>query len=554
MVPAWKEEDIIDKMIINAFKMADYKNYDIFVGAYPNDGGTQKSLEEILNKNKRVHLIINKKEGPTNKAQNLNSIYQGIKDFENKLGKRFDILLIQDSEDIIHPLSLKLFNFLIPPNDMVQIPIFPIESEMNLRNFFKYLTSATYADEFAENHTKDIIVRKYSKGVIPSAGVGTAFSRVALDEVARKNEGYVFNEDNITEDYEFSIRLNELEMKLDYFVEGVRRVDDKGRKTLEYISTREFFPNSFSAARRQKSRWVYGITFQTPRQHTLKGKTLSEKYSLLRDRKARYMNMIILPAYGVFVYCVYDIIYNLVTGQPSNVTNMIFPFLTPIWFVVVADTVIAVERIINRFTAVKEIYGKKHAIASTLIPPVLSIRLIWGNIINFFATLDAWKTFIFGGRKKVKWIKTVHKSYAPEEILNQYKRKMGDLLLENKMVKEDELIEALKYQRRTDTLLGASLLAKGYVTKDKLNYIRTKQLRAYPEELRLEDLNLDLIYLVPEVIAKSGKVLPIGKLEGSLLLAKVEGEKDSFTQTLTKKTGMKVEYVNLPGEKLEPLL
>jgi len=131
---------------------------------------------------------------------------------------------------------------------------------------------------------------------------------------------------------------------------------------------------------------------------------------------------------------------------------------------------------------------------------------------------------------------------------------MGDLLLENKMVKEDELIEALKYQRRTGTLLGASLLAKGYVTKDKLNYIRTKQLRAYPEELRLEDLNLDLIYLVPEVIAKSGKVLPIGKLEGSLLLAKVEGEKDSFTQTLTKKTGMKVEYVNLPGEKLEPLL
>jgi bacteriophage N4 adsorption protein B len=77
-----------------------------------------------------------------------------------------------------HPSSLtKLFNYLMPEKAMVQIPVFPIEPEMNFKNFFKYMISSTYADEFAENHTKDIMVRKQIKGIIPSAGVGTAFAR-----------------------------------------------------------------------------------------------------------------------------------------------------------------------------------------------------------------------------------------------------------------------------------------------------------------------------------------------------------------------------------------
>ena len=141
IVPAWKEENVIDKMVINAIKMIDYKNYDIFVGIYPNDEGTKKSilsLEEHYYK--KVHIIVNDEKGPTNKGQNLNMIYNGIKNYETETGKKFEILVMQDSEDIIHPLSLKLFNYLIPPKAMVQIPVFPIESETNFKNFFKYIT------------------------------------------------------------------------------------------------------------------------------------------------------------------------------------------------------------------------------------------------------------------------------------------------------------------------------------------------------------------------------------------------------------------------------
>ena len=555
IVPAWKEENVIDKMVVNAIKMIDYKNYDIFVGIYPNDNETKKSilsLDEYYYE--KVHIIVNDLEGPTNKGQNLNMIFKGIKNYEKETGKKYDILVMQDSEDIIHPLSLKLFNYLIPPKDMVQIPVFPIEPEMNFVNFFKYMTSSTYADEFAENHTKDIMVRKQIKGIIPSAGVGTAFKREALEKIADLNDGTIFNFNNVTEDYEVAIRFHEAKLKTDYFVEGVSRLDDKGKKKIEYIATREFFPNNFRSAVKQKSRWVYGITFQTPSQHKLKGKTLSQIYTLLRDRKSKYVNMINLPAYMLFIYSIFELVYSSVTKQPSIMASRIFPLFSFMWYVIVIDSAIAVFRVFNRFVAVKSIYGIKNAIASVFIPPFISFRLIWGNIINFFSTLDAWKTFIFRNKKVVKWNKTVHKEYAPDEILSSYKRKLGDILLENKIISEEKLSEAIKNKGRGSELFGKYLINEKYVKKEDIDLARALQLKSYPSELRFEDLNLDLIYLIPEAIARAGKLLVIGKLKDSILVAKEQKMGEIFTEIIQEKTGEKVEYVDLTYEQIEPLI
>ncbi len=555
IVAAWKEEDVIDKMVMNAIKMIDYKNYDIFVGIYPNDEGTKKSLlrleDPYFNK---VHIIVNDVDGPTNKGQNLNMIFKGIKKYESEIGKKYEILLMQDSEDIIHPLSLKLFNYLMPQKSMVQIPVFPIEPEMNFKNFFKYMISSTYADEFAENHTKDILVRKQIKGIIPSAGVGTAFARDALDKIAAQNSGNVFNYNNVTEDYEVAIRFHEADLQTDYYAEGILRLDDNGKRKIEYIATREFFPNSFRAAVKQKSRWVYGITFQTPSQHSLKGKTFPQIYSLLRDRKARYVNMINLPAYFLFIYSMFDLIYSLATGQPSMFATKIFPLFSIIWFVVVTDTALAVLRAANRFIAIKEIYGKKNASFAVLLPPIISFRLICGNVINFFSTLDAWKTFIFGNKKRVKWNKTVHKEYAPEEVLREYKRKLGDILLENKAINEKDLSGAIKNRAAHGMLLGQYLVGNNLVTKKEMDLARSMQLKSYPDELRFEDLDIDLIYMIPEAIAKIGKVLVIGKMKNSVLVAKVKGKSESFTEIIHEKIKKTIEYVGLNEEKLMTLI
>ena len=86
-----------------------------------------------------------------------------------------------------------------------------------------------------------------------------------LKESPRKgieaNNGIIFNFNNITEDYEVAIRFHEANLETDYIAEGVLRVDDNEIKlnTLQ----QGILSNSFKAAVKQKSRWVYGITFQT---------------------------------------------------------------------------------------------------------------------------------------------------------------------------------------------------------------------------------------------------------------------------------------------------
>ena len=59
--------------------------------------------------------------------------------------------------------------------DLIQVPVYPLMH----RHWWNF-TANHYADEFAELHGKDVIVREALVGQVPSAGVGTCFSRRAV--------------------------------------------------------------------------------------------------------------------------------------------------------------------------------------------------------------------------------------------------------------------------------------------------------------------------------------------------------------------------------------
>ena len=104
-VPAWHEWDVIGQMLTHAVNTIQYKNYDIFVGVYPNDPETIHKVEEVSKRFPNIHAVISDRPGPTTKADNLNQIHQGMLRWENKTGLRYDIIVMHDAEDIIHPLA-----------------------------------------------------------------------------------------------------------------------------------------------------------------------------------------------------------------------------------------------------------------------------------------------------------------------------------------------------------------------------------------------------------------------------------------------------------------
>lgn len=536
MIACWQEQAVIAKMLENTLRWIDYRNYEVFVGTYPNDEATMLAVAAVQERDPRVHRIVCPHDGPTSKGDCLNWVFEGIRLHEKQHGQKFAVYVIHDSEDIIHPLSLKLYNYMIPRVHMVQLPVVPLE--MPWRNF----TAGTYLDEFAEFHTKDLLVRERISGMIPSAGVGTALSREAVELLSASRRNQLFSVDTVTEDYDFGFRLKALNLKailLQFAIErtqvqriGVWRRREQLRRIREIVATREFFPARFPDAVRQKQRWIFGIVFQGWRQIGWVGDARM-RYMIWRDRKALFTNVINIVGYILLL--LYLGTMAVVWLAPSLARPRV-PVLVPAgslaWTLIVVATVLMVHRWIQRVVAVRRVAGWNQAVLS--IP-----RVVWGNIINFTAVWGAGRQFFVwrkaGGR--VAWSKTAH-AFPTEAHLVEFRRKLGDLLLENRVLSLQHLQHAMEVQKQSGERLGDVLTRLGYVEEDELTPVLATQLRVEMRRVDARHIAADVLRLMPESAAREHQALPLEMERTTLVVASADPASRSLAAWLEASLGM----------------
>ncbi|WP_036243815.1 glycosyl transferase family protein, partial [Methylobacter luteus] len=404
MLPAWDESAVIRPMLINTLRTLNYKNYHIFVGVYPNDPATRKEVERVMEQYANVHIATCGSDGPTNKADCLNWICQEIRRLEKKEGIRFVAFIMQDSEDVIHPLCYKLVNYMFPQFDMVQLPV------LSLPRKPWQLTGGHYLDEFAQLHQKDLIVRESISHSLPAAGVGCAFSHRALETVARYNNNEIFSVNSLTEDYDFGLRLRKYGLKQIFAKFFTTRTEirrsfwtrsPKEVQVPELVCIREYFPDRFWASVRQKSRWVLGICLQGWKNLGWEG-DLATKYMLYRDRKALLANLVNMLGYVIVLVVVPIWINSLIDPEAYRYPPLVVPG-SWVWYVLLVNAVLFVIRIVVRAYFTGRLYGFGQAILS--FP-----RMIWGNFINFLATMRAIFQYLKYLRtgKTIAWDKTAH--------------------------------------------------------------------------------------------------------------------------------------------------
>ena len=449
-IPCWHESEIVDKMLEYASRHINYRRYDILIGVYPNDESTVDKVRSAARRYRGVHAVINDIPGPTTKAQNLNSIYRAMKRIEGD--DPFSIVLIHDVEDVIHPLSLRLYNHLIPGKQMVQIPVFPLERRWTSS------ISWTYADEFARSHLKDMILRERLGSFVPSAGVGTAFSREALERVAETSDD-LFPEGSLTEDYQIGLRLHECGLKTVY-VNKRLSPESRGRSSTAaaYVATREFFPNRFRDAVRQKARWVAGICLQSWDELGWIG-DWATRYMLYRDRRAILTNIFALVGWITLVAAF------AMRGWEFFDDQVFVPsFGTQLWRMLLLDFVVAMTfvELIQTACFVSWLYGPTQGLLSMLRAPLAAV-------INGFATIRALYLFLasFIKHEPMTWSKT-HHAFPSDEALREFRRQLGEVLIERRQISRDQLTLALAEQARAGERLGATLLRLGYIDSAEL--------------------------------------------------------------------------------------
>ncbi|EFL49762.1 General secretory system II protein E domain protein [Solidesulfovibrio fructosivorans JJ]] len=537
MIPCWDESAVIRRMLDNTIRTLNYSNYQIFVGTYPNDPKTQREVDLAREAYGNVNRIVCPKDGPTNKADCLNWVYAGIKHYEKEHGTTFEIFVMNDSEDLVHPLYLKLFNYLIPRKDMIQLPVFPL-----IPKWWRF-TPGHYADEFAENHARDMLVREILSKSVPSAGVGSGYSRRALEMLAEANNNQLFNIDSLTEDYDFGLRMHKFGLR-QVFVRQVlhRRVSRKSRFTgkpravtkPEFIVIREYFPRTFRAAVRQKSRWIMGIALQGWASLGWQGGFWT-RYMLYRDRKALLTNQISMLANCIVPVVAALWLYQLLFPDAYHYPPIVEAGTWP-WYLLLANIFFFFWRAGMRMLYVWRVYGFWQGLLS--VP-----RLIWGNTINFVATMRALRLYarFLATGKTIAWDKTDH-VYPSEAELVSYRRRLGDLLLDRRFVTVAQLDAALARQKETGQPLGQVLLDMGLTSQHELVQVLGQQFRLEPREIDPYLVPLDAIAALPREVAVANGVFPLEILpSGSLAVAVESPPSPQALMDMEKAAGRSIE-------------
>ncbi len=524
LVPLWKEQRVIGQMLERNLSAIRYANYDIFVGVYPNDEPTVRAVTEAAARHPRVHLALCPHDGPTSKGDCLNWIYRRVEMHEIRDEVRFEVVVTHDAEDLIHSEALRLINWFSPAYDMVQVPVLPLPTGLG------EFTHGLYCDEFAEYQSKDIPVRQRLGGFLPSNGVGTGFGRIALERLAAKRQGRVFDPECLTEDYENGFELHAL---------GRTQIFVPLRfGAADLAATREYFPRNLRGAIRQRSRWVAGIALQGWQRHGWRV-PWRQIYWLWRDRKGLVGNLLSPLANGVFLYGAVCYLWTAQTGGVWHFSGGI-PQWLPRAFQVTLGIWLVQAAIRVRCSA--RVYGWRFAAAGPL-------RMIWGNLVNSAATVAALWQFV-GARLKKRapaWLKTDH-VYPAGVTAGHGRPRLGEVLVRMRCVSMSEVEDALA-SRPAGLRIGEHLVRSRRLSEEHLYQALSSQAGIPLGVPQASELHRSATRVLPAETARRWKVMPYRVAVGQLHVLTPNLPCEAMTRELAGLSDLEIRFrLVRPGE------
>ncbi len=389
-VPAWGEAEVIGDMLQNCTRQwaARAGRYRIFVGCYANDPRTAAAITKAARTNADIRLIQVEHDGPTTKADCLNRLWRALLADEVTEGYLAKAVVLHDAEDSVHADELCVFDCLVSMRGAVQLPVIPVRTA-NSR-----WISGHYCDEFAEAHSKNMVVREAIGAPLPLAGVACAIERDLMGRLAQLNGGRPFDTNSLTEDYELGIRMG---------AAGGRAImarifDSEGK----LIGTRACFPDTLQTSVRQKTRWLTGIALAGWDRLGWEG-NIAQKWMLFQDRKSIFGAIAVIAAYicllltAILAAAQAEGLY-----QPPELRAEVTILL---WL----NTAFLFWRLAVRAGFVAALYGPKEALLS--IP-----RSIVSNVIAIMAMRRACTNYLMHCLgAPLTWDKTAH-HFMPDKM------------------------------------------------------------------------------------------------------------------------------------------
>jgi adsorption protein B len=255
------------------------------------------------------------------------------------------------------------------------------------------------------------------------------------------------------------------------------------------LCVREYFPNTFRAAYRQKARWTIGICFQGWQQVGWSG-SFATRYLLFRDRKG-----MVTPFINIFAYLLSAQLLAFYLLAVGGVWTADFQSTLALdWrvtWLLYANGALLLWRVSQRIYFVRRLYGWEHALLS-------APRMVVANFVNFMAVARAWRIFLshLMFRTRITWDKTAH-DFPSTATLAQRRQRLGELLVAWRAVDQAQLVGALDAQRNRGEPLGRILVSQGLLDEETV------------AEAIAYQANLPRAHPTAEHVAQAAGLLPV---------------------------------------------
>jgi len=122
-------------------------------------------------------------------------------------------------------------------------------------------------------------------------------------------------------------------------------------------------------------------------------------------------------------------------------------------------------------------------------------------------------------------------------------QRLGDLLVKEKVITQEQLEAALKTQKETNARLGSVLVKLGYMSDDDVTNFLSRQYGVPAINLAYFEVDASVVKLIPQETAKRYQILPLSRVGASLTIAMVDPTNVFAMDDIKFMTGFNIEPV-----------
>src|SRR6056297_433038 len=121
--------------------------------------------------------------------------------------------------------------------------------------------------------------------------------------------------------------------------------------------------------------------------------------------------------------------------------------------------------------------------------------------------------------------------------------RLGELLVRNQLISDDQLAKAITEQKKEGIRLGAALVNLGYVQEHDLASFMSKHYGVPSVDLKEFDVDPAVIALIPEEVAQKYMLVPVNRAGATLIVAMADPSNIFAIDDIKFMTGLNVEVV-----------